>query len=53
VVLFARNRLCALARPGLEITTASLLDRMIEPQVKLGTSADSTGRRNTQRKRLR
>ena len=32
VVLFARNRLCALARPGLEVTPASLLDRMLDPR---------------------
>jgi len=38
VALFARNRLCALARPGLELTPAALLDRMLDPQVKLGTS---------------
>jgi molybdate transport system substrate-binding protein len=46
VVLFARNRLCALVRPGLEATPASLLDRMLDPQVKLGTStprADPSG----------
>jgi ABC-type molybdate transport system substrate-binding protein len=46
VVLFARNRLCALARPGLELTPASLLDRMLDPQIKLGTStpkADPSG----------
>ena len=46
VVLFARNRLCALVRPGLEVTAASLLDRMLDPQVKLGTStpkADPSG----------
>jgi molybdate transport system substrate-binding protein len=46
VVLFARNRLCALVRPGLEVTTASLLARMLDPQVKLGTStpkADPSG----------
>ena len=46
VVLFARNRLCALARPGLEITTASLLDRMLDASIKLGTStpkADPSG----------
>ena len=46
VVLFARNRLCALARPGLEVTPAALLDRMLDPQVKLGTStpkADPSG----------
>jgi ABC-type molybdate transport system substrate-binding protein len=38
VVLFARNRLCALARPGLEVTPAALLDRMLDPEIKLGTS---------------
>jgi ABC-type molybdate transport system substrate-binding protein len=46
VVLFARNKLCALVRPGLAVTPASLLDRMLEPQVKLGTStpkADPSG----------
>jgi ABC-type molybdate transport system substrate-binding protein len=46
VVLFARNRLCALARPGLDVTSSSLLGRMLDPQVKLGTStpkADPSG----------
>jgi molybdate transport system substrate-binding protein len=46
VVLFARNRLCALARPGLEAEPATLLDRMLEPNVKLATSppkADPAG----------
>ena len=46
VVLFARNRLCALVRPGLELTPAALLDRMLDPQMKLGTStpkADPSG----------
>jgi ABC-type molybdate transport system substrate-binding protein len=38
VMLFARNRLCALVRPGLTVTTANLLDQMLEPDVKLGTS---------------
>src|SRR5499426_924022 len=38
VVLFARNRLCALVRPGLAVETATLLDRMLDPNVKLGTS---------------
>ena len=37
-VLFARNRLCALARLGLEVTPETLLDRMLDPAVKLGTS---------------
>jgi molybdate transport system substrate-binding protein len=46
VVLFARNRLCALARPGVAVETATLLDRMLDPSVKLGTStprADPSG----------
>jgi molybdenum ABC transporter molybdate-binding protein len=46
VVLFVRNRLCALVRPGLDVTSASLLDRMLDPTIKLGTStpkADPSG----------
>ena len=33
--LFARNRLCALVRPGLAVTPATLLERMLDPAVKL------------------
>ena len=46
VVLFARNQLCALARPGLAVTSATLLDKMLDPGVTLGTStprADPSG----------
>jgi|SRR5262245_60143727 len=46
VVLFARNRLCALVRPGLGVTSATLLERMLDPAVKLATStpkADPSG----------
>src|SRR5262249_40596979 len=46
VAMFARNRLCGLARPGLTVTTDTLLDRMLDPAVKLGTStprADPSG----------
>jgi len=46
VVLFARNKLCAVVRPGLKIEPAQLLDRMLDPQVKLATStpkADPSG----------
>jgi molybdate transport system substrate-binding protein len=46
VVLFARNRLCAIARPGLDAAPATLLDRMLDPAVKLATStpkADPAG----------
>jgi molybdate transport system substrate-binding protein len=46
VALFARNRLCALAAPSVSVTSATLLDRMLDPAVKLGTStpkADPSG----------
>ncbi|HUI97050.1 MAG TPA: molybdate ABC transporter substrate-binding protein [Xanthobacteraceae bacterium] len=46
VVLFVRNQLCALARPGLSVEPASLLDRMMDKGMKLGTStpkADPSG----------
>src|SRR5262249_9058442 len=46
VLLFARNRLCALVKPGLEVDSATLLDRMLDPVTKLGTStpkADPSG----------
>jgi molybdate transport system substrate-binding protein len=36
VIVFTRNRLCALGRPGL--TTDNLLDRMLDPKVRLATS---------------
>jgi len=35
---FARNRLCALARERTGVTTKNLLERMLHPAVKLGTS---------------
>jgi molybdate transport system substrate-binding protein len=46
VSLFARNRLCALVRPGVTVTSDTLLNRMLEPSIKLGTStpkADPSG----------
>ena len=46
VAVFARNQLCALARPGLHTTSADLLDRMLDPAIRLGTStpgADPSG----------
>jgi molybdate transport system substrate-binding protein len=36
VIMFTRNRLCALGRTGL--TTENLLDRMLDPAVRLATS---------------
>ena len=38
VVAFTRNRLCALARPGLPVTTGTVLDVMLAPELKLATS---------------
>lgn len=45
-IVFARNRLCALTAPGVDVTSDTLLDRMLDPKVKLGTStpkADPSG----------
>src|SRR5262245_44894044 len=38
VVLFARNRLCALAPPKVDVTTATLLDVLLDPKVRVGSS---------------
>ncbi|HZP68723.1 MAG TPA: molybdate ABC transporter substrate-binding protein [Pseudolabrys sp.] len=46
VVRFVRNTLCALVRPGLKVDGANLLERMLDPGIKLGTStpkADPSG----------
>lgn len=46
VVMFARNRLCALVRPGLSATPDTLLEIMLRDDIKLGTStpkADPAG----------
>lgn len=46
VVLFARNELCAFLRPEIDATPQTLLERMLDPAVKLGTStprADPSG----------
>src|SRR5262249_41018449 len=46
VVLFARNQVCALARPGLAVAPATLLERLLDASVRLGTStpkADPSG----------
>lgn len=46
VMLFARNRLCAIAQPGLAVTSETLLEVMLRPEVRLGTStpkADPSG----------
>lgn len=38
VTMFARNTLCALVKQGLSVTSDHLLERMLDPQIKLGTS---------------
>ena len=38
VINFARNRLCAIARTATGITAANMLDRLLDPGVRLGTS---------------
>lgn len=46
VALFARNNLCALAQPGMKVTSATLLDVMLDDNVRVGTStpkADPSG----------
>jgi molybdate transport system substrate-binding protein len=44
--IFARNQMCALASPGVEVASATLLDRILSTDIKLGTStpkADPAG----------
>jgi len=46
VVMFTRNRLCALGRATLGLTPDNLLDRLLDPKVRLATStpgADPAG----------
>ncbi|WP_340119457.1 molybdate ABC transporter substrate-binding protein [Pelagibius sp. 7325] len=46
VALFARNKLCALAQPAVAVTTETLLDVLLDPALRLGTStprADPSG----------
>ena len=38
VVNFTRNRLCAIARGTLGLTSANMLDRLLDPTVRLATS---------------
>src|SRR5262249_11313864 len=39
VTMFARNRLCALVRPGINVGPSDLVSLMLNPAVKLGTSS--------------
>jgi ABC-type molybdate transport system substrate-binding protein len=42
VILFARNTLCALVKPALQIGSEDLIDRMLDPSIKLGTSTPNS-----------
>jgi molybdate transport system substrate-binding protein len=37
-VLFAHNHLCAIVRPGLNVTPSTVLATLLDPKIKLGTS---------------
>jgi ABC-type molybdate transport system substrate-binding protein len=37
-IVFTRNRLCAILAPGVDATPETLLDRMLDPNIRLGTS---------------
>src|SRR5262245_6142002 len=46
VIHFTRNRLCAIARPAVGLTGANMLERLLDPAVRLATStpgADPSG----------
>ncbi len=46
VVHFTRNRLCAMARPAVGLTSSNMLDRLLDPGVRVATStpgADPAG----------
>lgn len=42
VFLFTRNKLCALVKPGLAVDSKSVVDRMLDPSIKLGTSTPNS-----------
>ena len=46
VAMFARNQLCVLAQPGVAIETDTVLDTLLDPEIRVGTStpkADPAG----------
>lgn len=46
VVLFAQNQLCALARAGVAVSQSTLIDRLLEPSIRVASStpkADPSG----------
>jgi ABC-type molybdate transport system substrate-binding protein len=43
-IVFTRNRLCAIVAPGVDATAETLLDRMLDPSVRLGRIDDDERR---------
>ena len=46
VTMFARNELCAIVQPGMEVSSDTLLQTMLDPEIRVGTStpkADPAG----------
>jgi molybdate transport system substrate-binding protein len=44
VAMFARNTLCGIAVPRIQLTAVNFLDRMLDPAIKLGTSTPRADR---------
>jgi molybdate transport system substrate-binding protein len=42
VTCFARNKLCALVKPEIKADSKNLVDRMLDPAIKLGTSTPNS-----------
>jgi molybdate transport system substrate-binding protein len=42
VAMFARNAVCAFSMPRVGLTTSGLLDKLLDPKIRLGTSAPVT-----------
>jgi molybdate transport system substrate-binding protein len=42
VTRFTRNKLCALVKPGLKVDSETLIERMLDPTIKLGTSTPNS-----------
>jgi molybdate transport system substrate-binding protein len=42
VTRFASNKLCALVKPGIKVDSAGLIDLMLNPAIKLGTSTPNS-----------
>jgi hypothetical protein len=43
VAMFARNKLCVLAQDQIEVTPETLLDSLLDPAIRVGTSTPKAG----------